>query len=45
VLVKELKSLSLDVKIMNSQGKEIDIRGDIDAKDETNDNLLKVLSE
>ena len=45
VLVKELKSLSLDVKIMNSQGKEVDIRGDIDAKDETNDNLLKVLSE
>jgi DNA-directed RNA polymerase subunit beta len=45
VLVKELKSLSLDVKIMNSQGKEVDIRGDIDAKDETNDNLLKGLSE
>jgi len=35
----------LDVKIMNLQGKEIDIRGDIDAKDETNDNLLKGLSE
>jgi len=45
VLVKELRSLSLDVKILNSQGKEVDIKGDIDVKDELNDNLLKGVSE
>jgi len=45
VLIKELRSLSLDVKILDSQGKEVDIKGDIDAKDEINDNLLKGVSE
>ena len=44
VLVKELRSLSLDIKILDSQGKEVDIKGDIDAKDEINDNLLKGIS-
>ena len=43
VLVKELRSLSLDVKILNSQGKEVDIKGDIELRlkvtEELNDNL------
>lgn len=41
VLVKELRSLSLDVKILDSQGKEVDIKEDIDSKVDISENLMK----
>ena len=41
VLIKELRSLSLDVQILDSQGKEVDLKEDIDSKDEINENLMK----
>jgi DNA-directed RNA polymerase subunit beta len=44
VLIKELRSLSLDVQILNAQGKEVDIREDIDSKDEINENLMKEIT-
>jgi DNA-directed RNA polymerase subunit beta len=44
VLIKELRSLSLDVQIFNAQGKEVDIREDIDSKDEINENLMKEIT-
>jgi len=44
VLIKELRSLSLDVKILDSQDKEIDIKEDIDSKDEINENLMKEIT-
>ncbi|MEA1939948.1 MAG: DNA-directed RNA polymerase subunit beta [Candidatus Caldatribacteriota bacterium] len=45
VLVKELRSLSLDVKILDSQGKEVDIREDSNMKSEINDNLMREMAE
>jgi len=44
VLIKELRSLCLDVKIMDFQNKEIDIKEDIDLKDEINENLMKEIN-
>jgi DNA-directed RNA polymerase subunit beta len=44
VLIKELRSLSLDVQILNDQGKEVDVREDIDSKDEINENLMKEIT-
>ena len=44
VLIKELRSLSLDVQILNAQGKEVDVREDIDSKDEINENLMKEIT-
>ena len=44
VLIKELRSLSLDVQILNAQGKEVDIREDIDSKDGINENLMKEIT-
>ena len=41
VLVKELRSLSLDVKILDSQSKEVDIKEDIDSKVDISENLMK----
>jgi len=41
VLIKELRSLSLDVQILDSQDKEVDLKEDIDLKDEINENLMK----
>lgn len=44
VLIKELRSLSLDVQILNDQGKEVDVGEDIDSKDEINENLMKEIT-
>ena len=44
VLIKELRSLSLDVKILDSQDKEVDIKEDIDSKNEINENLMKEIT-
>lgn len=44
VLIKELRSLSLDVKILDPQGREVDIREDIDSKDEINENIMKEIT-
>ncbi|MEA2087386.1 MAG: DNA-directed RNA polymerase subunit beta [Candidatus Caldatribacteriota bacterium] len=44
VLIKELRSLSLDVQILDSQGKEVDIKEDIDSKDEISENLMKEIT-
>jgi DNA-directed RNA polymerase subunit beta len=44
VLIKELRSLCLDVKVLDSQNKEVDIKEDIDSKDEINENLMKEIN-
>jgi DNA-directed RNA polymerase subunit beta len=44
VLIKELRSLSLDVQVLDSQDKEVDIKEDIDLKDEINENLMKEIT-
>ena len=44
VLIKELRSLSLDVKILDSQDREVDIKEDIDSKDEINENIMKEIT-
>jgi DNA-directed RNA polymerase subunit beta len=44
VLIKELRSLSLDVQVLDSQGKEVDIKENIDLKDEINENLMKKIT-
>jgi DNA-directed RNA polymerase subunit beta len=44
VLIKELRSLCLDVKVLDSQNKEVDIKEDIDSKDEINENLMKEIT-
>jgi len=44
VLIKELRSLNLDVKILDSQNKEVEIKEDIDSKDEINENLMKEIN-
>ncbi len=44
VLIKELRSLCLDVRVLDSQDKEVDIKEDIDLKDEINENLLKEIT-
>lgn len=44
VLIKELRSLSLDVKVLDSQNKEVEIKEDIDSKDEINENLMKEIT-
>jgi DNA-directed RNA polymerase subunit beta len=44
VLIKELRSLSLDVQIFNDQGKEVDVKEEIDSKDEINENLMKEIT-
>lgn len=44
VLIKELRSLSLDIQILDSQDKEVDIKEDIDLKDEINENLMKEIT-
>jgi len=44
VLIKELRSLGLDVQILDSQDKEVDIKEDIDSKDEINENLMKEIT-
>ena len=44
VLVKELRSLSLDIQILDSQDKEVDIKENIDLKDEINENLMKEIT-
>lgn len=44
VLIKELRSLCLDVQVLDSQGKEVDIRENVDLKDEFNENLMKEIT-
>lgn len=44
VLIKELRSLNLDVKVLDSQNKEVEIKEDIDSKDEINENLMKEIT-
>jgi len=44
VLIKELRSLCLDVRVLDSQDKEVDIKEDIDLKDEINENLMKEIT-
>ena len=44
VLIKELRSLSLDIQILDSQDKEVDIKENIDLKDEINENLMKEIT-
>lgn len=44
VLIKELRSLCLDVQIFNDQGKEVDVKEEIDSKDEINENLMKEIT-
>jgi DNA-directed RNA polymerase subunit beta len=44
VLIKELRSLCLDVRVLDSQDKEVDIKEDIDLKDEINENLMKEIN-
>jgi len=44
VLIKELRSLNLDVKVLDSQNKEVEIKEDIDSKDEINENLMKEIN-
>lgn len=44
VLIKELRSLCLDVQIFNAQGKEVDVKEEIDSKDEINENLMKEIT-
>ena len=41
VLVKELRSLCLDVKVLDSQSKEVEIKEDIDSKVDISENLMK----
>lgn len=40
VLVKELRSLGLSVKVLNDEGKEIEIKEDVEFKDETSENII-----
>jgi DNA-directed RNA polymerase subunit beta len=44
VLIKELRSLCLDVRVLDSQDKEVDIKEDIDSKDEISENLMKEIT-
>jgi len=44
VLIKELRSLSLDVKMLDAQSKEVEIKEDIDIKDEISENLMKEIT-
>jgi DNA-directed RNA polymerase subunit beta len=44
VLIKELRSLSLDVQVMDPQGKEVELKEDIDLKDEFNENIMKEIT-
>jgi DNA-directed RNA polymerase subunit beta len=44
VLIKELRSLSLDVKVLDPQDQEVDLKEDIDLKDEFNENLMKEIT-
>jgi len=44
VLIKELRSLSLDVQVLDSQDKEVDLKEDIDSKDGINENLMKEIT-
>lgn len=44
VLVKELRSLCLDVKVLNEEGKEVEIKEDIESKDEIGENLMKEIT-
>ncbi len=44
VLIKELRSLNLDIQVLDAKGKEVDIREDIDSKDEINENLMKEIT-
>jgi len=39
-----LRSLNLDVKVLDSQNKEVEIKEDIDSKDEINENLMKEIN-
>lgn len=41
VLIKELHSLCLDVKVLDSQSKEVEIKQDIDSKVDISENLMK----
>lgn len=41
VLIKELRSLCLDVKVLDSQSKEVEIKEDIDSKVDISENLMK----
>jgi DNA-directed RNA polymerase subunit beta len=34
----------LDVKVLDSQNKEVEIKEDIDSKDEINENLMKEIT-
>jgi DNA-directed RNA polymerase subunit beta len=43
-LIKELRSLSLDVKVLDPQDQEVDLKEDIDLKDEFNENLMKEIT-
>ena len=44
VLIKELRSLCLDVQVLDSQDKEVDLKEDIDLKNEINENLMKEIT-
>ena len=44
VLIKELRSLCLDVRVLDSQDKEVDLKEDIDLKDGINENLMKEIT-
>lgn len=44
VLIKELRSLCLDVKILDAQNKEVEIKEDIDLKGEISENLMKEIT-
>ena len=41
VLVKELRSLCLDVKVLDIQNKEIEIKEDIEIKNDISENIMK----
>ncbi|MHC2994267.1 MAG: DNA-directed RNA polymerase subunit beta [Candidatus Atribacteria bacterium] len=44
VLVKELRSLCLDVKVLDSHSKEVEIKEDIDSKVDISENLMKEIT-
>jgi len=44
VLVKELRSLCLDVRVLNEEGKEVEIKEDIESKDEIGENIIKEIT-
>jgi len=44
VLVKELRSLALNIKVLNEEGKEIEIKEDIEVKEETGSSLIREIT-